>query len=238
MIVVQQNERPPKLTTFDVLTRLILPALTLVAVIVAQLQQQRVVLTLLLAFLFLSVAVGFYAHLKAWLRDRVRERQNERLAKAAFPKLKTFSRKFGEFVTPQRDDALHNIVFRELCSNNMQNFDRLHLPHIDLFQGFWSYLNARTEKAKPSLTNLLSLIAEFDNLVALYDIHCVMRLFEQFPQELQTLLTSRSKSSLESFRERFVAFLDDYSDFHKGLEESFARQGLQPRYSPRPKPLP
>jgi hypothetical protein len=51
------------------------------------------------------------------------------------------------------------------------------------------------------------------------------------------LLTDRAKSSLESFRERFVRFLDDFDQYLTRLEESFKRPHIEPHCFPRPKPL-
>jgi hypothetical protein len=61
--------------------------------------------------------------------------------------------------------------------------------------------------------------------------------FGVFPQDLRSQLTDGAKSSLEACRERFVAFLNDYSKHLKGFDEGFAARYLLTRGFPGPKPL-
>ena len=227
----EETEQPPKPTTFEILTKLILPALGLVALIIAQLQQQRTLLWALLAFVLLSLATAF---LPSKIRHRVRERRDERVARRAFPEFKRFLRQFGEFVDYGRSDCLHEIAFRELCQNRSDVFDRLRIVPVHLFNGFWWYLRARNER---ETRNLLDSIQEFNHLVISYCTSCTQPIFDRFPEDLRPLLTPQVRASLESFRERFVGFLDDYSEYLKNLDDSFSTPRIRSYYFPRPKPL-
>jgi len=232
-----QEEAPPKPTTFEVLTKLLVPALALAAVIVAQLQQQRLLSWVLLGILLLFLGIGFFPSLRRQTRECVENWRDKRLARRVFPQFRTFVRRFGEYVSPQRGDTLHEIALGELCSRNHANFGKLGFPPVQLFNGFWYYLRLRTESLAASPSNLVTSIAEFNDLVSSYNNSCVSMVFDRFPAELQPMLTPNARSKLESFREQFALFLSNYSEFLKGLDESFSKPRIEPWGFSRPGPL-
>lgn len=67
-----EGQQPPKPTTFDVLTKPIVPVLALVVLIIAQLQQQRLFFWVLLGVLLLFLALGFYPSLKSLVASESR----------------------------------------------------------------------------------------------------------------------------------------------------------------------
>lgn len=233
-----EKQEATKPSAFDVLTKLVLPALSFTALIVAQLQQrQSALLWGLLGFAFLSLVVGFYPAVrtgsKAWIHNRRAEQQ----ARQRFSEFRKFVRQFGAFVDTGPNDTLHYIVASELCRNNMTDFGKLGIPTIGLFNGFWYHFNLRVEQQGPSLAGLRQAIQEFGNLVGAYDNNCVVVVFERLSHEVQTSLTPQVRSSLNAFQQRFVHFLQGYQQFLKDLVES----GLIPReshtYFSYPKPL-
>ncbi len=223
---------------FDLLSKLVLPALSLIPLIVAQLkQQQRAILWGLLGFAFLSLAVGFYPGLKTRTKAWIQVQRAEKEAWRRFSEFRKFVRQFGEFVSTQTNDTLHYIVSSELCRSNMSDFEKLGLPTVGLFSGFWYHFNLRVEQQKPSLAGLRQAIQEFGNLVGTYNNNCVVMVFERLPHDVQASLTPQVKSSLNAFQQRFVRFLQSYQEFLKDLVES----GVIPReshvYFSYPKPL-
>lgn len=232
------EERPPKPTTFDVLTKLVVPVLALVAVVVAQIQQQRVFSWVLLGVLLLFLAIGFYPSLKALGRERIHDWQDGRAAKRAFPEFKRFLRRFAEFadLPHSRTDTLHAILL-ETCNRNSTEFEKFRVTAAELFHAFSKQLTTRIERQPANLANLQDGVEELALLVRSYGQYCVEPIFERLPHELRPLLTDRPKSSLESFRERYVRFLDDFDEYVTRLDESFSRPRIEPHYFPRPKPL-
>ena len=233
-----EEQQPRKPTTFDVLTKLIVPLLTLVAVVIAQLQRQRLFFWVLLGVLLLSLALGFYPSLKALVRERIQDWQDGRAAKRAFPEFKRFLRRFGEFadLPHSRTDTLHAILL-ETCYRNSTDFEKFRVAAAELFHDPSKQLIGRIERRPANLANLQDGMEELGLLVGLYGRYCLDPIFERLPQELRPLVTDRTKSSLESFRERFVRFLDDYDEYLTRLDESFTRPRVEPHYFPRPKPL-
>lgn len=233
-----EEQQPRKPTTFDVLTKLIVPLLTLVAVVIAQLQRQRLFFWALLGVLLLFLALGFYPSLKALVRERMQNWQDGRAAKRAFPEFKRFLRRFSEFadLPYSRTDTLHAILL-ETCNRNSTEFEKFRVAAAELFHDLSQQLAARVERRPANLPNLRDGVQDLGLLVRLYSRYCVEPIFERLPQDLRPLLTDRAKSNVESFRERFVRFLDDYDEYVTRLDESFSRPRIEPHYFPRPKPL-
>ncbi len=234
----EEKQEVTKPSGFDLLSKLVLPALSLIALIVAQLkQQQTAILWGLLSFAFLSIAVGFYPRIKTRTEAWIQVQRGEKEAWRRFSEFRKYVRQFGEFSGAQTNDTLHYIVSSELCRNNMSDFGKLGLPTVGFFNGFWYHFNLRVEQQKPSLAGLRQAIQEFGNLVGTYNNNCVVIVFERLPQDVQASLTPQVKSSLNAFQQRFVRFLQSYQEFLKDLVES----GVIPReinvYFSYPKPL-
>src|SRR5258708_31407619 len=92
-------ERPqaPKLNVFDYVTRLVLPGLTLLAVIFKK-DIQPPMFWSLLAFMVVSFAAGFYQPIAASVQDLGERRKNPRVAPAAFSKLRGFAPRVYKFI--------------------------------------------------------------------------------------------------------------------------------------------
>src|SRR5260221_8798764 len=91
-------ERPqaPKLNVFDYVTRLVLPGLTLLTVIFKK-DMQPPMFWSLLAFMCVSFAAGFYHPAAAMLHNWRERREDRRVARAAFPKLRSFAHRFEKY---------------------------------------------------------------------------------------------------------------------------------------------
>lgn len=230
-----QKEQPPKPTAFDILTRLILPVALLA---IAQQQQERLVqFWALIAIALLSGIAGFYQIGVQQIRKWVNKLHDRGFAKRTFPKLRRFVHRLGELLDAGRNDTLEYVARDQLCRSNAARFEELRMIPLDLFHGFWHDLNSRIEKQTPNLDNLVQSVTELRNLVNSYNRYCVGPVFDRFPEGLRELLTDEVKSALESFRERFLRFLEDYDEYAKELEDSLRTVRLQTYYVGRPKPL-
>ena len=233
------REDQPKLSAFEVLTKLILPALSLLASTVALLRAQRVLAWALMALFLVSLAMSFYPSIASKIK-RVRNRRgDDRRATEALPTFLKLLRRFEYFVgypTPN-NDTLHEILLNDLCNRNQSPFELLHLLPIHIFTDLCYGIEHRMDREVATLEDLSEVIGEVDLMVSWFCRYCAEPVFSTFPQELRSLLTDRARSSLEAFRERFVNFIDDYSEFLKDFDESLSKRVIQGYYFQRPKPL-
>jgi hypothetical protein len=231
------RHEPPKRTAFEVLTQLILPALLVLAYIVTMIKDQRLLAWSLLGLLVLSLMVSFYPPAASWAKARAQRRRDECTAKAAFPELRKFVEEFGEFLSRQRPDTLHYVAQSDLCGGDSERFRGLGIPNIDLFDSFLYHLKERVTNQEPTSTHFKATNSELSTLVSSYINYCMRPVFELLPQEVRSQLSDRAKSNLEACRERFVAFLTDYSKYLKHFDEPFASRYIGMRDFLRPKPL-
>jgi len=231
------RDETPKRKPFDVFTQLALPSLLVAATIVSVIRDQRSLAWALVWALVLSLVVSYYAAVASWAKTGLQRYGDKRIARRAFPELRNLVEQFGELVSRQRGDTLHYIAQSDLCGGYPDRFSKLAMPNIDLFGGFLYNLRERAANQKPTPADLKATNSELGTLVISYNNYCMNAIFELLPQELRSQLTDKAKSNLEACRERFVAFLDDYSKYLKHFDERFAtRYGLS-RQFPRPKPL-
>lgn len=255
------QEEPPKPTPFDYATRFIIPLLSLAAVIVSALQQHPVAMGVLIGITFFSLILGFLPQGRAWASRYAHARHDERAVRRAFPALRKFVDRFGEFVSTSSGLTLHAIAQSEAHSPGPGPLMKLGMASIDIFQGFWSTLNERAKTEDPTLANFRLSLSEFAMLIGLYNNHCMHAVFERLPQELRAQatglpkqveaqidwermrqrppgqLSENAKRSLGAFRECFNAFLNDYERFLQGFDDGFARRHLAIGSFPRFKPL-
>lgn len=123
-------------TTFDLLTRLLIPALSLIVVIFALSKEESTLAWTLLAILTGSLAISAYPWLKTQIQRGIFERQDNRIVRKALPEFQRFSRRFNEFVSPQEGRNLHSLEVSKLSASNPTNLEKLRLPPIDIFNQF------------------------------------------------------------------------------------------------------
>lgn len=241
------KEEPPKPTSFDYATKFIIPILSLAAVIVSALQQHPVAMGVLIGITLLSLVLSFAPQATAAAKRFVKTRRVERTAKHEFPYLLKFIDRFGEFVSTSSGITLHAIARSEAHSSDPGPLMKLGMPSIDIFQSFWLALNKRAETEDITTVNFQLTLSEFGKLISLFISHCMCAVFERLPQELRIQpsgppkqvedqidwqrmgrtppgqLSEDVKRSLEGFRERFHAFLNDYEGFLRSFDEGFSQ---------------
>lgn len=254
-------ERPPRPTAFDYLTKLVLPVLALVALILTRSQKQTVLTLGLLVFAFISLVAGFYPEFSAWAKEKAQARMDSRTAKRTFPALKKFVARFGEFVDPSGASTVHGIAESEVQAHDSGLLMARGLPPIGLFYDLWANLSRDVDSQPPNVASLTASLRDLSTLVSLYGSFCMRPVFELLPQKLRAeasglpkqveeqvdwermgrkppgQLTDSARRSLEACRERFTAFLNDYERFLEGFEAGFAERHLSTRTFPRVKPL-
>ena len=237
------NERP-RPSGLDYITKLIVPVLAVIAVIVVQfvsvtkLNGKQVWVSLgLIGIAGLSVVVGLLPSFKAWLHRRSKRKADARAANYAFPEMRNFVRRFGNFVDGRTNDSLHAIINDRAAHGNTDLLVVLGNVDIGLWQAFRYFVAIRLEKEQPTFEGLKIVLMEFHNLVGCYNNYCVSRIFDRLPQELLVPLPADTKAALNLFQQKFNHFLTDYETFADKLCRS--RPGLEnaARTFPHPKPL-
>lgn len=165
---------------------------------------------------------------------------DERDARRAFPAVRKFVDRFGEFVSTSSGVTLHAIAQTDIRAQDPGPLMKLGMLSLDIFQSVWSTVNERLKTEKATAEKLRLSLSEFAIPISLYNNHCMRPVFERLPQEVRSQATGlpkhvedqvdwerigRSppdqisedvKRSLQAFRDRFNAFLDDYEDFCEG----------------------
>jgi hypothetical protein len=228
---------------FERFTKLIVPLVATVGVFFQQ--KQRTVALGLIAVAVISLLIGEIPKLRTRLKERRARRDEEKSAALAMDELKGWIHKFLEFTTTQTSDAFYSIVFGKLCQTNINHFESLHIPPLQLFADFSRILATRTDERKPSREVLKESVEEFNSLVGLYSNYVVCPVYDQVPSKLKPEVlssynTNNVASDLVQFRERFDGFLGTYMDFLKALDRKLASP-IEPKpfgyYFARPKPL-
>jgi hypothetical protein len=226
-------------SSFDFVTKLLLPALALAALILGQIKGsparfQWAVLGLT-AFL---VVFGFLYTPFAEKRRQWREQARDIQASAyALPELRRLARAFAEFVDNGRADTLHYLVTNELCQHKQELLAKLSIPPLALFNQPSVYFSERASRHLAKARELQGTMMEFHWLVGSYCTFCVVDVFNRFPKDLEPALTPQVKGSLNEFQQRFAAFLNQYEAFAKNLEQTRPAFQNLPRTFARPKPL-
>jgi hypothetical protein len=231
---MEPNERKP--SAFEYIASLGLPALAIVAAILAGRQQRRIAI----AFVILacaSYAIGLYPSIASALRRWRAHRRAEAIARSAFPEFRKFVRRFENFVDGQQHDTLHDIAQSDLCQGNGSAYNKLGLPDMIMWSSTWRFFADRVEYEEPTILELHRAIEEFHNLVGSYNDLCVAVVFERLPQDLQAGITPETRVSLNSLQQRLSSFLSDYQDFVNELADATPALKDVPRYFALPKPL-
>lgn len=221
--LLNTEEKPPKYSAFDYVTRLILPVLSLVALIATR----NIKPTLswpLGAFAIVSFVVGLHQPISSTFRKWAEHWKDRRAAREAFPELRRFVHRFEPFLSTSNSDTLHYIAQSEVCQGQSQRYNALALPELSVWHAFWKDLTDRLDrmdaKRQRNVRELRHELSAFFDLVGTYNNQCVWKLFDGLPPNERQSLTPQAKSSLNAFQQRFTRLLHEYADFLKDLSES------------------
>src|SRR5260221_85051 len=119
------DRQAPQLNVFDYVTRLVLPGLALLTVILKK-DIPPLAFWALLAFMFVSFAAGFYHPMTAMFRSWHERREDRRVARKALPELRKFVHRFEEFIDSQTS-TLHYITVSDVCEGDGMRYNALRL---------------------------------------------------------------------------------------------------------------
>jgi hypothetical protein len=191
---------------------------------------------LFVAFGVLIIITAIYKPLEIQYRSWSERRKDRRVAREHWPKFRTYVHRFGDFVSTQTNTTLHYIIANEVTEPTRTELNKL-LVNNSLWYGFWHSFMGRVDRESPVLSELAYAVEEFHHLVSQYGNFCIAPIFERFPEQLRPTLTEQSKVKLNTFRERYGHFVNEYMAFAKQLSESRPQLQRLPHYLTYPTQL-
>lgn len=232
------EEMQPKTPAWERTGRILLPALSLIAFIVAQVMSKSARLSWLLILLTVVFVIsGYHTELQSIYRRWKGRRDNQRTVDKAFPEFREFIRRFGTFVDNRRNDTLHHIVHNDLYPQ-LPNSRLIQFPNIDLWGSHWLYFSQKLDHLPLAMTEFRPALMEFHFLVGSYCSYCVGPIFENPPQGFHSEIPPGIKSRLNLFQQRLTKFLEEYQNFSQHLSESRPSLNGLPIYCLMPSPIP
>jgi hypothetical protein len=194
-----------------------------------------------LIWIFVGLAVLLivsvsYRPVETRLRLWSERRKDKRTARENWPTFKNFVHRFSAFVNNQTNDTLHYIVLNDIPDPLRTELLKFTM-NADVWNGFYYFFVQRVQRERPVLSELAYAVDEFHHLVGGYTNHCIVPIFDRFPQHLRSSLTDQSRGKLNTFRERYGHFLTEYMAFAKQFAESRPQLERLPRYLTYPTQL-
>src|SRR5260370_30470040 len=150
-----------KSPSWDRTARVVLPALSLIAFIVARVMGKYSRLSwILFGLAVFFVVSGYHSELReAHLRWKA-GRDDRLVVEEAFPVFREFVRRSELFVDNTTNDNLHYIVHTEL-HQNLPSTQLIQFPQMDLWSCFWLYLSQRLDRQPPRMSEFRPALMEF-----------------------------------------------------------------------------
>jgi hypothetical protein len=178
--------------------RNVLPALSLIAFIVAQLMGKQPRLSwILIALTALFVLLGYYSDLRDKAASWKSRRDDRLMVEKAYARFQEFVRRFGQFVDRRTNDNLHYIVTSDLYQGRFELRADYNLPNIEIWESMWTYFSERTTRVPKALKEFRSALMEFHFIIASYSSYCVAPIFDYLPANRRSEIPSDRKSQAE-----------------------------------------
>jgi hypothetical protein len=210
-----------KPTNLELTARVVLPSLTLIAFVVANLFAKSPRLSwILIGFGICFSILSYYSTLKRWFLKWKTSRDDERVATKAFPELRTLAERFGQFVNRGTNNTLHYIVESDIYQGRPELRADCQLPNIEMWAAHWQYFTERIDRQPKTMRELRPVLMEFHFLVGSYTNYCVRPIFELLPPNTRAKIQPAAMGKLNLFQQKFSRYLEDYQLFVEPLSKS------------------
>lgn len=189
----------------------------------------------LLGFAFLALLVAFAAPAWQGYQRWKRRRRDDAVARRAVPELRRLVRRFIDLVDPDHNDTLTAIVQNGL-QGDLPFLRRLGLPASHWHKSVLHELLDRLRDEPTGLAYLMRAVSEFYTTANAYSTQYVVAFFESLEIEDRQRLMAACGPSMESFRERYIAFRDDYEKYVRTVLSELHTIPPLSAVLPRPKP--
>ncbi len=226
----------PKTPAWERTGRILLPALSLIAFIVAQVMGKFARLSWMLIFLTVAFVVsGYHAEFQSVYHRRKERRDDQRAVDTAFPAFQDLVRRFGPFIDNRMNDTLHYMM-REL-GQALPDVRSIQFPDMELWSGPWMYFWQRLDRQRMTMAEFQPALMEFHFIVATFCSYCVRPIFENPPAGFHGQIPPGAKSKLNLFQQKLVRYLGEYQDFSKHVSELRPSLNGLPTYCMMPSPI-
>ena len=231
-----EEEMRPKTPAWERTGRILLPALSLIAFIVAQVMGKYARLSwLLIVLTVVFVVSGYHAEFQSIYHRWKERRDDQRAVDKAFPVFRDLVHRFGPFIDNRMNDTLHHMM-REL-SQTLPDIRLIQFPDMELWSGPWMYFWQRLDRQRMTMAEFQPALMEFHFIVATFCSYCVRPIFENPPAGFHGQIPPGAKSKLNLFQQKLVRYLGEYQDFSKHVSESRPSLNGLPTYCMMPSPI-
>ena len=233
--------QPNTPSVFDYFTKAILP---IIAIIAAPFIKDSVAVRSVLGLGLASILIGLLLpKLKGWWGRKAELNADRRFIAMAFPQLQAHARKCEKFTNTRSSDTLYYIC-NELFEHNSDRAQAvLGVGSPYMFSCLFDSATVRLNSPPPtSVQEFRLLVSDFNNALSLFCRFYAGPIFERIPACLKDgdavrYDRRRIESSLVTFREGFIKFIDDYKSWLDGLNHNSGCRLNVSDYFEAPKPL-
>ncbi len=219
----------------------ILAACVALSVLFAQWGQHPWLAAILLLVALLLIVSAFGPGLLRSYRAARAQKHRNKFARAQFPEVLEFVKRFGEFVDSRNGNNLRNVLFSG-CGNNQNDFDKL-CSQRDYLKEIWPHFFNRLQRThSQDEVAFCNAVREFCTLVASYNNGYVLDPLKRIDDklwppvgkttapasELVPWLVSLPehhrtsvKKQIKAFHQRWFRYLDDLELFLNKIKDSF-----------------
>ncbi len=218
----------PRMTTAEALQALAALAQVIIALVAyAQLNTPRAGWILALGGALLVLTFG--GTLARRLRARWHRRLDDRVARRTVPELRSLVRTLEKLVDPNANDTLQ-AGLRAALQNYANAFDLLRMPSGHMFDEMLRNLSARVDEEPADAPHVLRALAELYTTVSGHSEQWIQPVFRSMPKSVNELLTPTARGVVNSYRERYLAFLTAFTRFVEDLGGSLRGTRLHSTY--------
>lgn len=219
----QPPEKPRETNTVEVLAAVG----NMVAGVVALTQTNIVVALVILGVGFLSFLFALRHRIGRFFREGRNRKLDDRIARAALPQLRALARSFEKLVDPNDEKTLYALL-RRAFENYANVFEQLHMPTGHLFSEMLRNVHNRLDDGPADKRQILRVLDEVYTIIGAHSNQWIEPVFRSMPTGVREMLKPDTRSAVNSYRERYVAF---HAEFGKFLEELTA--SMHERHLPR-----
>lgn len=218
-----QHQDPQPRSRWDTVA-LVVAALAAVFSAVTQGLSHPVFSVTFLVLIALLVAVECYRPVASWNRTRKLLSRRNGVAQKAWPDFMRFEKRFAEFIN-NNDSRNLRMVINGICGQRDDHLEKICPPdYINVFYPLLSSRHAAVRDVRESEFRLA--LSEFVGMVASYNSEYVLRPLKRLTdsQRLTQLTPEMRKypeGAIDEFRERWVRFLDDLTEFVAARNNDF-----------------
>lgn len=175
------------------------------------------------------LGVTFGRPVVRWVRQRWRRRHDDRVARRGVLELRSLVRTFGKLVSPSTSDTLQ-AQLQEAFKNHHEMLQRLCVPSVHVFDEMLHNVNVRLDEEPTDTDHMLRALAELYTVVSAHSAACIQPVFRSMPKDARDLLSPEERGTLNSYRERYVAFHAAFTKFIEDLDPSLRAARLHQTY--------